>query len=231
MNIAEIEREPVAAIQTPPQAPVQAGLTDPTVAIEARRADRPQPAARIFNQDGFFGASVDAPLSDAVSADALRAQTEPGIPSAAATPALPPNVAPRATLLPTAGSATLGSPMPTGSPSATMLYRTHRLSAGPLATPVPIRGVAVDGDAEAEAARPLQRRFAIREPASRTPVQVAICELEQGLHVAARVEGLDATERLRLHDEISALLARHGRSARSIRVSTPLRASSQERPK
>jgi hypothetical protein len=49
-------------------------------------------------------------------------------------------------------------------------------------------------------------------------------ELEQGIHIAARAEGLDPAERARLHDEIAALLARHGLSARSIRISAPNRA-------
>lgn len=231
VHIFDLEQERIALAQTPAQTPVQAGLTDPTDANEEPRADWLRPAARIFNQDGFFGASVDAPLSDAVSADALRTQAEPGIPSVAATPALPSSIAPVATLPSTAASTTPGSPARTGSASAAILPPAHRLAAGPLATPLPMRGIAVDGDAEAEVVRPMLRRFVMREPAARTPVQVAIRELEQGLHVAARVEGLDAAERLRLHDEISALLARHGRSARSIRLSAPLRAPSQERPK
>ncbi len=239
VNIVDIEREPVAAIQSPAQPPVeapeqtplQAGLTDPTGADEAPRTDRPQPAARIFNQDGFFGASVDAPLSDVVSADAAHAQAEPGIPSAAVTSALRPGIV-LGTALPSAAGGTISrSPMPIGAPSAAILSHANRLPPGPLATPLPTPGIAIDGDAEVEAARPLPRRFAMREPGARAPVQVAIRELEQGLHVAARVEGLDAAERVRLHDEISALLARHGRSARSIRLSAPWRAPSQERPK
>jgi hypothetical protein len=85
-----------------------------------------------------------------------------------------------------------------------------------------------EAEAEAEPARPLARRLAIRDPAARNAVQVAIRELEQGVHVAARAEGLDAAERARLHDEIAALLARHGLSARSIRISAPQRAARSE---
>ena len=46
-------------------------------------------------------------------------------------------------------------------------------------------------------------------------------ELEQGIHVAARAEGLDAAERVRLHEEITALLARHGLTPASVRISAP----------
>jgi len=54
-------------------------------------------------------------------------------------------------------------------------------------------------------------------------VQVAIHALEQGLHIAARVERLDAGERERLRGDIASLLARHGLSARDIQIIAPIR--------
>jgi hypothetical protein len=58
---------------------------------------------------------------------------------------------------------------------------------------------------------------------------VVLRELEQGLHVAARVERLDPAERERLRDEITALLARHGLTPRSVRIEGPEGASTSQR--
>ena len=60
-------------------------------------------------------------------------------------------------------------------------------------------------------------------PAARalSALRVVLRELEQGLHVTARVDRLDPAERERLRDAITALLARHGLSPRSVRIEGP----------
>ena len=242
MRVSDIETvEPVepaqAAVHVPAQmsveVPVQAGLTDPAGEIEAPRPDQPQPAARIFNQDGFFGSSVDAPGSETVDAGAASvaavARTMPGV---VAVP-MPLQAETAIAQLQAVAAGTMPTrAVSTGVTPAATLPRVSRVRPGPLAMPPTLRPAAFETEAEAESLKPITRRFVVREPAARAAVQVAMRELEQGVHVAVRAEGLDAAERVRLHDEIAALLARHGLSARSIRISAPLRgSSSQERLK
>ncbi len=76
-------------------------------------------------------------------------------------------------------------------------------------------------------------RLLVRTAAgARAPLQLVLHALEHGLHVAARVDALDESDRIRLHDEIAALLARHGLAARSIRIAAPVaRALPEERLK
>lgn len=241
VRISDIEPgepvEPVdaAAVQVPAQlparAPDQAGLTDPASEIEAPRPDQPQPAARIFNQDGFFGASIDAAPVDPAAAPAVAIP-----PGAAAGPALPPRETPAPVEMPiTELRPVAAGAMPAQSASvssAAVLPRLSRVQPTPLSTLAAARPVALETEGDAGPVKPISRRFTLREPSARAAVQVAMRELEQGVHVAARAEGLDAAERVRLHDEIAALLARHGLSARSIRISAPLREwPSQERLK
>lgn len=215
-------------VEAPPPA---AGLTDPA-AEPARpdRGDQPLPTARVFDQDGFFGASIDAPASPDAPGEpqpkrAALAQPERdpecGIrqadraldPVQQAEPAEMVFASPASQIRP--GAAPAIPPQPGASAQPRLL-----------AIPVPRPPAA---EAEAEPLQPLARRFAFREPPPRAAVQVAMRELEQGIHVAARAEGLDPAERVRLRDEISALLARHGLTANSIRISAPGRArTSQE---
>jgi hypothetical protein len=82
-----------------------------------------------------------------------------------------------------------------------------------VAAPAPIE------EAEAaDPAAPLERRAHRPTAAARSALHVALRELESGLQVAARVEGLDEAERHQLRDEIAALLGRHGLSAARIRI-------------
>ncbi len=89
----------------------------------------------------------------------------------------------------------------------------------PAATSLPVAELAAN-DEEGPAA-PLASRSAPRRapPGACARVEIALHELEQGLHIAARIDGLDEGERRRMHDEIVSLLAEHGVSARSIQIS------------
>jgi hypothetical protein len=208
----------------PVQAPLQAGLTDPAAEIETPHSDQPQPAARVFNQDGFFGTRIDAPAMPGP-------RIVPGTVSAAApldsdTPAFEAGIAvqPASAGLDSHAAPVAAAPAEAGQRSP--LQPTSRAS-GLLTGSGVARPIAFEDGISAEEAKPATRRAAFREPA-RATIQVAMRELEQGVHVAARAEGLDAAERVRLHDEITALLARHGLSARSIRISAPGRARTLE---
>ncbi len=208
--------------------PAQAGLTDPAIQpAAAASADQPQPAARIFNQDGFFGASIDAPGT----AETRAARPQPEIPLAAAPlQAGQPIASAPASLQSVATGEIVQAPAAPAAPAVPAPALPRAAGQPGLLAPA-VRTPILDADTEAEPLQPLARRLVTREPAARAAVQVAMRELEQGIHVAARAEGLDAAERVRLHDEIAALLARHGLSARSIRISAPARGSSQERLK
>jgi len=213
-------------------APV-AGLTDPAAELAKRdRPDQPLPVARIFNQDGFFGASVDASAVPGVASDTipsapstpLQARTAPmsGLhqadrPLEAEQPPSPVEMM----------SAPPASPVCAGAAPVAIPQRTGPAAPRLLANPV-IRVQIPEAETELDSTQPLTRRFTLREPSPRAAVQVAMRALEQGVHVAARAEGLDAAERVRLHDEITALLARHGLSARSIRISAPARGARAE---
>lgn len=217
-------------VETP--APV-AGLTDPAAELaKPDRPDQPLPAARIFNQDGFFGTSVDASAVPGVASDTI--QSAPSTPLQART-------APMSGLHQAdrpLEAEQLPSPVemisamqalqtrPEAAPVASAL-RTAPAAPRLLAVPA-IRAQIVEAETELNPIQPLTRRFTLREPSPRAAVQVAMRALEQGVHVAARAEGLDAAERVRLHDEITALLARHGLSARSIRISAPARGARAE---
>lgn len=108
------------------------------------------------------------------------------------------------------------------SPLATRPRSAMRSAQPHIATPEP---TALEPPEVPERALPVARRFALREPAARSVVRVVLSELEQGLSISARTEALDASERVRLHDEIAALLARHGLSARAIRINAPDRSA------
>ncbi|MES2442143.1 MAG: hypothetical protein V4574_04880 [Pseudomonadota bacterium] len=216
-------------------APPQAGLTDPVTALDAGAdPDTPQPNAHRFNENGFFGS--------ATGAGSAAPEAEAAAPATAALPPAPSDPAPAATNPLAQAAEAPGLRTPAARRSAGdiaipggVIARGGRTQAAPQAAAVPTRALAFEaGDAAepAEPVKPVARRLTVREPAARSVVHVALSELEQGIHVAARADGLDAADRVRLHDEITALLARHGLSARSIRISAPLRwASSQEKLK
>lgn len=220
--------EPVTPVETAPQV----GLTDPAIATKAARPDQPQPTARIFNQDGFFGSSVDAAASEAIGAAPVTRTLPGGITApmpidaetmVAATTGFEP--AAGATAQPLAAAAGQAATQP-------VLVRAAVVPKGQLTAPAAPRPFSIEAESPDDPARPISRRLAFREAAARTVVQVAMRELEQGIHVAARADGLDPAERARLENDIAAMLSRHGLSARSIRISAPTRGrTSQERLK
>lgn len=208
-----------AIVAAPIEPSTQAAMLDPALAPGAEGAG---PAAEVFNRDGFFGtaiADVAAPEAAGEGASPARfALTGPLLEGA---------------VPPASGASTLSGVAPAVVASA--VARPGGVAGNRLALPVAARQAAgttsfavaspVSNEVEipAEPAKAIVRRAFIREPAARSAVQVVLRELEQGLHVAARTDALDEPERLRLHDEIAALLASHGLSARSVRIHAPIR--------
>ncbi|MEI9851953.1 MAG: hypothetical protein WDN24_15225 [Sphingomonas sp.] len=193
------------------------------------------PAASRFNQYGFFAAGSPegagpAAAPPAPSAEAAR-ESAPAPPTAAAeahrgpagTPAetrggspsrVDPGHAPRAGVAAAAAAAAPGfRGAVAAAPSA---------PAGPAGTADPARER--PGAAPRAAIQRLRQRAA---ESARTPIEVAVREMEHGLAVTARVEALDRRERSRLHDAIAALLARHGLAAHAIRIAVSSAPSSQ----
>ena len=227
------EHGPAIAYVTAEPEPAPPAITDPAEVTE-RPTDGPaQATAEVFNQQGLFGtatASASREVGAARRADAPSAAADE--PSRWIVDAMP---------VPAAGggdhsvqaqasgrSATLAA---VAGAAASIVRQAHPV-AGSSASAVAARNVRIETEARAEPAKSAARRLPVREAAARSAAQVALHELEQGIHIAARTEALDESERIRLHDEIAALLARHGLSARSIRISAPARfAHLQEKPR
>ncbi|MBO9714802.1 hypothetical protein [Sphingomonas sp.] len=199
-----------------------AALTDapqlqPVVADPRQRA-----AARSFNRDGFFepGQALSAAL--VVSRVQPVAAPEIDLAGAAAAIAAPEDgpAATRPSAAPLAGS-TLAASGSRASPEPARGLATRLVLAPPFVVSQPriVAGHPVDPGA------PLQQRARPRSAAAEQSVQVAVHELERGLHVAAFAGSLGEGQAERLHVEIAALLSRHGLAARSIRIHGP-RASS-----
>jgi len=201
---------------------------DPTIQPGTRPGNDDALAAEQFNQNGFFRSAV--PNSPAGVAGTMPTELPPShlvSETALPTPSDPLAIAPRS-----------AQPKASG-PTPAIARLAQRLSAKTIVVP-PRTGVRASAGATvpaeisdaAEPVRPSAQRRFLREPAARAAIQVALRELEQGLHVSARTEALDESERLRLRDEIAALLARHGLAPRTIRISAPARPPfSQEEPK
>jgi hypothetical protein len=194
-----------------------AAITDPAATLDPVTEPQLRPAARVFNRDGFFAsfATVDAGGGEMRVTEAL-VQVPPLAVDIAQTPPAPlesaePGIAPKASARP-------------ATPAA-----AHRRAAvrTPLAAPrpaiqteIPTAARLLDEE-QVQAPDPAGPTRSRRSGASRAAVQIALHEIENGLHVAALAQGLDEADRLRLHDEIAALLSRHGYAPRSIRVAAP----------
>lgn len=216
--------DPRLAAPQPEEMPVGAPALDGPQLGDAA-VNQPAPLARVFNQDGFFGRMSDAP-SEAVI---LPPEAVAGEAAAVAGP----GAAPVKAGLALPGSALPGGTGPAGRVAAGRASEAR--FAAPAAKAVgtrpaglaSARGTAalVEGE-EAEPLAPVQRRVFRGLPGTQSTLHVALSEVERGLQVAVRINGLDDAERRQLRDEIAALLGRHGLSAGPIQIySMPLRES------
>ncbi|MEN2709389.1 hypothetical protein ACQKOH_08495 [Sphingomonas sp. NPDC092331] len=210
--------------EMPSLAAPEASLLAPDAAGAGPAQQALAPRARMFNQNGFFGHAGETP-GQAVALgqeDAMRAPVPGAAPGdlaaglgreivsggrqesgAAARPGAAPRPAMRA-----AGA------VPAVVPAA------------PMGSAAPAQPPALEDYDAADPVASAQRRAHRTPSAARSALHVALRELESGLQIAARVEGLDEAERHRLRDEIAALLGRHGLSAARIQINAmPLRES------
>ncbi len=205
-----------AALAEVPSMPVpDAALLAPDVIGADPARQPPAPLARVFNQDGFFGHASKTPGQAVLlkREESTLAQA-PGLPPEGLAAGLRPEVAFPA--IPGVGTmarsgAGHGPRMPIAKPGqATIVAKpASGVAAAPLAT---------EENEAADPVAPLRHR-AYRTPgAARSALHVALHEIESGLQIAARVEGLDEAERHQLRDEIAALLGRHGLSAARIQI-------------
>ncbi|MBX9813395.1 MAG: hypothetical protein K2X76_01695, partial [Sphingomonas sp.] len=96
-------------------------------------------------------------------------------------------------------------------------------SANALAAPAAVLTLRPAAPEMPTAAAPIAKR-AWRFPVqSRSPVAVALAELDAGLSVAIRATALDQAERARLRDSVAALLSRHGWPLARLSLLTPQR--------
>lgn len=212
----------VVHVTADPEAAARA-ITDPADAVEARaEGSGPAAAAEIFNQQGLLGTATAAGTEAAPGVDTRPAHVAPSrriVEGVAAASAEAGNLQLPAQISHASAVANaVNRPVAPGARSA-------RPAAVPAAGPVAVTPSRIDAETSADPVKPAGRRLPVREAAARSAVQVVLRELEQGLHIAARTDALDDAERLRLHDEIAALLARHGLAARSIRISAPGRSA------
>lgn len=208
-----------------PGAPAPVALTDTAAAATPPPApDAPQPTAHVFNQEGFFGAATAAEAEAAMPASLQTAVPAGRLPAAAEDAA---GIAPagrlparEARILPTRAGTRVAPALDAARPASVRVGGAGGAASRPFArtdaAPQTERG---GTPARSAARRPLVERQA--SGGARSPIEVALRELEHGIHVAARVDRLDDAERVRLRDEIAALLARHGLSARHIQIFAP----------
>ncbi|MBN8811094.1 MULTISPECIES: hypothetical protein [unclassified Sphingomonas] len=207
--------EQAALAEAPSMPAPEASLLVPDVVGADPAQQAPAPLARVFNQDGFFGHAGKIPGQAVMleREEAALAQA-PGVAPAGLAAALRPEVA-----FPAIPG---GSTMARSGAGHGPAMRVAR--AGPatvVAKPASGMAAAPPATAENEAADPVAplRHRAYRTPgAARSALHVALHEIESGLQIAARVEGLDEAERHQLRDEIAALLGRHGLSAARIQI-------------
>ena len=231
-GLAPVSIPQPAATANHPQAPllVQAALLDPTGDVTVVRQNQPAPAARIFNQDGFFGTNVATDSRD--SARTTSPFTPPDVAPPNITDATTPGQVDRETLRLQPASvearlAFVAPPLGREARGAVRVNPGQTQSVQPGLRRIP-HVIDVKPEAEQATAKPPVRRLLEHDLGAKSAVRVALHALEQGLHVAAQVEGLDATDLEQLRVEIISLLARHGLSARSIRISVPNRGTSRE---
>lgn len=218
-----------SSIPLPPSGDPRTALAMPEPAIDQREGmegDAPAPLAQVFNQEGFFGhafLNTDATAgklgAEPIACDTLAgvSLSDRGMPAAAGLPA--------------------GAPVQAGMvPPSQILASPQALAAaggedgsGLHASPVPAQSPgastpsAPEAEGEAPEVHPL-RRLLRAAAGAQSPVQVAISEGELGLHVTARLAGLEESERRQLRQAITALLARHGFRADHIQINAmPIR--------
>ncbi len=207
-------------------APALPSLPVPTASAESRKQPPAAPIARVFNQDGFFG-HAGGVGSEAVPLPGIEppAAPMPDVPGAAGERPEDATMAQERMRALAPGTALARSPH----------AETHAARSRPFRATVPIAsldqaepGPAPTEPEEPQPSAPVTRRQLREFAAARSPLRVAVSEIEQGLQVAARVDGLDETERRQLRDEIAALLARHGLSPARIDIfAAPLREKDQ----
>lgn len=199
-----------------PSAPDAAMLAPGQDAAAKPGQQESAPLAHRFNQNGFFGHAGETPELAVTLAREDAGPAEPWNPAAPAGQVAGPR--------PDVAVSTRGSAGTISRSDAAQGLAMRAAGAGPDSAEARPTGAAVAAPApieEAEAAdpaAPLERRAHRPTAAARSALHVALRELESGLQVAARVEGLDEAERHQLRDEIAALLGRHGLSAARIRI-------------
>ncbi|MBQ1496687.1 MAG: hypothetical protein IIZ38_00085 [Sphingomonas sp.] len=183
------------------------------------------PRARMFNQNGFFGHAGETP-GQAVAlgqGDAMRAPVPGAVPEDLAA-GLDREIVSGGRQGPGAAARPGASPRPAmrAAGAVPAVIPAEPMGRAMAAPPPAIEEYGAAADPVASA----QRRAHRAPSAARSALHVALRELESGLQIAARVEGLDEAERHRLRDEIAALLGRHGLSAARIQINAmPLRES------
>lgn len=178
-----------------------------------------EPGAHVFNRDGFF-ADTGVAATTPAAPDPTEAQLADPAPESAI-PA-PLAGAPRATV----------SVAATNHALATSSIHTELVSArvATKATAGKASGIPALVHAAMDHAEAGEVIEPAGSPSERTGVrmlgknafQVAMRELEHGIHVAVRADAMDQADREHLRREIAALLSRHGLAPRAIRILAPL---------
>jgi len=183
-------------------------------------------AAHIFNELGFFGSAVPMPGEAHFAVMPIAVEPAPAGEVDISRPAdIPSFVATRAALV--------GALVAAGNGAAPVSGTAAARDSRPQVLAAPVAGAArapaepEDRETPPAATRPVAGAR-LRATAARSAVALAVHEIENGLHVAARLEALDAADRARLRDAIAALLARYGLAAKSIQINAPARRESSE---
>lgn len=216
----EIVAVPPEWLDALPPAAAAVAFADPESREISEQAQR-------FNQDGFFGCMKPMGERAAKEAIATVLPLRPGADVSVAPVKVVEIDRSRGDIILSRGA----SGVPTGRAGmvALPIIDVGGGRAAPLAAPsimLPEQGEETFEASAAPARRPLRARLS-----GQASVHVVLRELEQGLHVAARVDGLEESDRERLHEEIVGLLARHGLSARQVAIAAPTRVANHERMK
>ena len=193
----------------------------------AKRGEEGASAAEQFNQDGFFGSAL--PTTPAHGLDVSPSELPPPrLASEAEERAASGTIGTQAEMAPAVPLRSDLSPPPfvVQAQRPPRQYFQARSLGGVEPRPATVSELPETGPAHQSA-----RRIFIRASSGSSSIRVALHELEQGLQVSAHTDALDEGERARLHEEIAALLARHGIAPRDIRINAPLRSPlQQEKP-
>ncbi|MEP9403181.1 hypothetical protein [Sphingomonas sp. VNH70] len=193
-----------------------AAMVGPHVATVPLEAGERPPAARVFNEDGLFARALAFVPDPPVPARAMPVAPLP-LPTGEAGPSGEGSVPPPP-FLPASG--TIRSVQNAPPPGAAPRPRFRAVASVP-ARDVPTPVVAQPSRPAAAEAPQAMPRSAARPrflPRPTAPVAVAVHAVGHALEVVARLDMLDAGERLRLADAIAALLARHGHAPGRIAV-------------